>query len=51
VFSPPSLRGTGAAGKLMKAIMSAADSEGLSVTPICGYAAAWIRKNTDNRSD
>jgi len=44
VESPPELRGTGAAGKLMEHVMDAAQKENLTVVPICGYAAAWMEK-------
>lgn len=46
VESPPALRGTGAAGRLMQGVMEAAHAEGLTVVPLCGYAAAWIRRHT-----
>lgn len=45
VEAPPELRGTGAAGNLMKHIMEAAQRENLKVVPICGYAASWISRN------
>ncbi len=45
VEAPPALRGTGAAGRLMQGVADAAKAEGLSITPICSYAAAWIAKN------
>lgn len=45
VFAPPELRGTGAAGKVMEGMMSLASEKNLQVTPICGYAASWIRRN------
>ena len=40
VESPPALRGTGAAGRLMAAVAMDARGRGLKITPICGYAAA-----------
>ena len=43
VESPPALRGTGAAGRLMAALSAEARAQGLKVTPICGYAAGWLR--------
>jgi predicted GNAT family acetyltransferase len=46
VEAPPELRGTGAAGRLMQNISDTAKKDGMSITPICGYAAAWIAKNT-----
>jgi len=45
VESPPILRGTGAAGRLMAAVADDVRGRGLKVTPICGYAAAWLRRN------
>jgi len=45
VEAPPALRGTGAAGRLMQGIADTAKTEGLSITPICSYAAAWVAKN------
>ena len=45
--SPPALRGTGAAGRLMKALAQDARNRGLKITPICGYAAAWLRRSPE----
>ena len=45
VEAPLVLRGTGAAGQLMTGIMESARAEGLKVRPLCGYAAAWIRRH------
>jgi hypothetical protein len=47
VESPPSLRGTGAAGRLMTALSADAREKGLKITPICGYAAAWLRRSKE----
>ena len=47
VEAPPSLRGTGAAGRLMQGIMDHARAQGLRVAPICGYAAAWLRRHRE----
>jgi hypothetical protein len=49
VESPPELRGTGAAGRLMAALAADARAKGLKVTPICGYAAAWLRRSREFR--
>jgi len=46
VEAPPPLRGTGAAGELMEGVMRIADERGYKVVPICGYAAAWIRRHS-----
>lgn len=47
VESPVALRGTGAAGRLMAALSADIRSKGLKVTPICGYAAAWLRRSKE----
>lgn len=47
VEAPPALRGTGAAGRLMQGVMERARADGLKVRPLCGYAAAWIRRHKD----
>ena len=47
VESPPALRGTGAAGRLMAALAADARAKGLKITPICGYAAAWLRRSKE----
>ncbi len=49
VESPPALRGTGAAGRLMSALLADVRKKGLKVTPICGYAAAWLRRSHEFR--
>lgn len=45
VESPEALRGKGAAGQLMLALMEHARAKGLKVTPVCGYAVSWIKRN------
>lgn len=45
VEAPEALRGTGAAGRLMAAIAERARNEDEEIVPICGYAAAWLRRN------
>ncbi len=45
VEAPQALRGSGAAGRLMEAIVERAQREGQPIVPICGYAAAWIRRH------
>jgi predicted GNAT family acetyltransferase len=44
VETPPALRGAGAAGRLMEAVDALARDEGLTLTPICSYAADWLRR-------
>lgn len=45
VYSPPPLRGSGASGRLMTALARKARDEHLRITPICGYAATWLRRS------
>jgi predicted GNAT family acetyltransferase len=45
VESPVALRGSGAAGRLMALIADHARDARLRIVPICGYAAAWLRRN------
>lgn len=47
VEAPPVLRGTGAADKLMKAIMQHAREQDLKIVPVCGYAASWMQRHED----
>lgn len=49
VEAPPALRGTGASGRLMAAVAADARDKGLKIIPICGYAAAWLRKSHEFR--
>jgi hypothetical protein len=44
VESPPVLRGTGAAGRLMQHIVDTAQAENRAIAPYCGYAASWLRR-------
>ena len=39
------LRGTGAAGRLMGKVAETARAEGMRITPLCSYAAAWLKRN------
>jgi predicted GNAT family acetyltransferase len=49
VEAPPSLRGTGAAGRFMTALARFARSRGLAIVPLCGYAARWLRGSAEYR--
>jgi predicted GNAT family acetyltransferase len=48
VEAEPALRGTGAAGRLMEGVLAAARAEGLKVVPLCGYAAAYMRRHREH---
>jgi len=45
VEADPALRGQGAAARLMEQVASTARSEGMRITPLCSYAAAWLKRN------
>ena len=45
VEAPPALRGTGAAGRFMEALVAAAQAEGATLVPICSYAVDWLRRH------
>lgn len=45
VEAPESLRGTGAAGRMMEYLVSVAQDENLDIVPVCGYAAAWLKRH------
>lgn len=45
VEADPQLRGTGASGRFMAALVEHARAEGLKLTPRCGYAVAWLKRN------
>lgn len=45
VETPPEARGSGAAGRLMAAIVAHAEAQGQPIVPECGYAAAWIARH------
>ncbi len=47
VEAPPELRGSGAAGRLMEGIAQLAQDNGYRIVPICGYAAAWMRRHSE----
>jgi predicted GNAT family acetyltransferase len=41
----PELRGQGVAGKITETALEYAKANSLRVIPMCGYAAAYIRRN------
>ncbi|MGH6986416.1 MAG: GNAT family N-acetyltransferase [Caulobacteraceae bacterium] len=50
VEAPPSLRGTGAADRLMGAILERAQAEGVEIVPLCGWAVHWLARRGTHRS-
>ena len=47
VEAPPALRGSGAAGRLMEGLVVQARREGVKITPLCGYASAWLQRRPE----
>ena len=47
VEAPLELRGTGAAGRLMRHIAELARQKNRRIRPLCPYAAAWLRKHAE----
>ena len=47
VEADPALRGTGAAARLMEAIVEYARVHSLKLTPRCPYAVAWFQRHPD----
>ena len=48
VETPPALQGQGVAAKLMDGVVEAARAEGAKIVPICGYAAAYMRRHKEH---
>lgn len=48
VEAPAALRGTGAAGQLMAAVVEDARAKQMRIVPQCGYAAAWLRRHPEH---
>jgi predicted GNAT family acetyltransferase len=42
VEAPLALRGSGASGRFMEKLVRDARAQGLTLIPICGYAAHWL---------
>jgi predicted GNAT family acetyltransferase len=47
VETPPALRGRGVAGRLMAGILEMARADGVKVSPICPYAAAYMKRHPE----
>jgi predicted GNAT family acetyltransferase len=41
------LRGTGAAGRFMQALVDHARGNGLKLAPLCSYARAWSKRHPE----
>ena len=41
------LRGTGAAGRFMEALIGHARDNGLKLAPLCSYARAWFKRHPE----
>jgi hypothetical protein len=46
-FVPPSGRGEGLGGKLVKRAMAVAEERGLKVRPVCSFAKAYLEKHPE----
>lgn len=49
VFAPVPLRGKGTSERLMQGVVGEAKDRGLRITPICGYAAAWLKRSPEGK--
>jgi len=47
VEADPALRGTGAAARLMEAIVALAREKKFQIVPRCAYAVAWFKRHPD----
>ena len=51
VEAPMALRGTGAAGRFMEGLVAEARRQDATLVPLCGYAAAWLRRHPELSRD
>jgi predicted GNAT family acetyltransferase len=51
VEADPELRGTGAAGRFMTALIQHAREHGLKLAPYCSYARAWFQRYPEAVND
>jgi predicted GNAT family acetyltransferase len=47
VEADPALRGTGAAARLMQAIVDHTRAQNLTLVPRCSYAVAWFKRHPE----
>lgn len=45
VETPVALRGQGIAAKIMAGVVADAKARGLTIVPVCPYAAAYLKRN------
>ncbi len=45
VFVPEELRGRGVAAQLMEGVVADAKERGLTIVPVCSYAAAYMKRH------
>ena len=45
VEADPALRGTGASGRFMEALVAEVRRRGVKITPVCGWAALWLERH------
>ncbi len=41
---PPALQGKGIAAQVMEGVAGDAEARGLTIVPICSYAAVWMKR-------
>jgi predicted GNAT family acetyltransferase len=49
VETPVALRGKGTAGRLMEGIVALVRAEGEMISPLCPYAAAWLKRHPEHQ--
>ncbi len=47
VEAPEALRGTGAAGRFMQALMEHLRAQKLKAVPVCSYAVSWLERHKE----
>ena len=49
VEADPELRGRGTAGRLMEGMLELARRQNLKISPLCGYAAAYLERHPEHQ--
>lgn len=47
-FTPPAMRGHGVASRLMRQAVAYAQEAGMTISPLCPYADAWMRRHPEH---